>query len=498
MSDKDDPFGLNSDAGRTRIRPVGGAAGGPGAERGTLAPQPSYGAAQPPFGTPQPGYGQQGYGQQQPAFGSFGGGQGYAPPPPGPARARGARPHANPLVTAFAPLLEFAPELERAAPPAQPEILRQRLQAGLIEARDAAVALGQPLTRANQAAWFVAALIDDIALNTPWGGHSDWPRQPLVTGLSGEVDAGTRFFRHLEELIAYPNRDPELMELAYLCLSLGFRGQFRPQGPTGEAAIMALRSQIARHLRSPDVMAAALSPHADGVKVPDEPRRFAVPLWTVWLVAVCLIAGIYTGLSLQLGNKAEQLFTAAAALPPKERAGIFRPVRDTAELEALATTPIKPVEPVIFELLPLFQAQAPKETASALKGREDVSLAVLVVQGTAPELFRSAKADINPEYAALIQSIAQVIQENAEVIGKITVIGHTDSVPVQSSNPFQSNQGLSEARATTIAKLLIAAGIPAENVKSEGRADTEPVGDNKTKEGRAQNRRIEIKIEKRL
>ena len=43
-------------------------------------------------------------------------------------------------------------------------------------------------------AWFVAALLDDIALNTPWGGQSDWPRQPLVTGLSGDVDAGTRFF----------------------------------------------------------------------------------------------------------------------------------------------------------------------------------------------------------------------------------------------------------------------------------------------------------------
>ena len=153
---------------------------------------------------------------------------------------------------------------------------------------------------------------------------------------------------------------------------------------------------------------------------------------------------------------------------------------------------------MIFELLPLFQAGAPADTAAALTGREDVSLAVLVVQGTAPELFRSAKADVNTEYAPLIAAIAKVIGENVEITGRVTVIGHTDSVPVQSSNPFQSNQGLSEARAATIAKLLIAAGVPAENVASEGRADTEPVGDNATKEGRAQNRRIEIKIEKRL
>jgi len=514
MTNKDDPFGLNSDAGRTRIRPLGGGAPDRGPDRGTQAPYPPqqpYPPPQQPFGQPpqQPVFG--GYGSGGAGSGGFGGGQGggfgggyggggpaFGAPPSGPARPRGSRPHANPLVAAFAPLLEFAPELERAAPPGQPEILRQRLQAGLIEARDAAVALGQPLTRANQGAWFVAALIDDIALNTPWGGHSDWPRQPLVTALTGEVDAGTRFFRHLEELLAHPGRDPDLMELAYLCLGLGFRGQYRPQGPTGEAAIMALRGQIARHLRKPDTMAAPLSPHAEGVKIPDEPRRFAVPLWTVWLVAAAIIAATYTGLALQLGNKAEQLFVSAAALPPKERAGVFRPVRDTAEIEALAETPVTPVEPVIFELLPLFNEKAPAETAAALKGREDVSIAVLVVQGTAPELFRSAKADINTEYAPLIQSIAAVILENPEVIGRITVIGHTDSVPVQSSNPFQSNQGLSEARAATIARLLVEAGVPAEQIRSEGRSDSEPAADNATKEGRAQNRRIEIKIEKRL
>ena len=472
MSDKDDPFGLSSDAGRTRIRPVSSA--------GQRAPAPpTYGAAPAAGG----------------AFGNFGGGAfGGGAPPSGPARPRGQRPHANPLIAAFAPLLEIAPELERAAPPGQPDVLRQRLQGNLVDARDAAVALGQPLTRANQGAWFVAALIDDIALNTPWGGHSDWPRQPLVTALSGEVDAGTRFFKHLEELVAHPTRDPDLMELAYTCLGLGFRGQYRPQGPTGEATITAMRGQIARLLRNVDTLAAPLSPHADGVKVPDEPRRFAVPLWTVWLVALAVSAGIYTLLSLQLGDKAEQLFVSAAALPPAERAGVFRPIRDTAAL----ANPVTPVEPLIFELLPLFKAGAPAATATALTGREDVSLAVLVIKGTAPELFRSAKADVNTEYEPLIAAIAAVILENTEITGRITVIGHTDSVPVQSSNPFQSNQGLSEARAETIAKLLIAAGVPAENVASEGRADTEPVGDNATKDGRALNRRIEIKIEKRL
>ncbi len=145
-------------------------------------------------------------------------------------RSSATAPHPNPLVNAFAPLLEFAPELESALPPENPEALRTRLLDELVRARDAAVAGGSPLARADQAAWLVAALLDDLALNTPWGGASAWPRQPLVVMLRGDVDAGTQFFARLEELERHPNRDRELLELQYHCLALGFRGKYRVPG----------------------------------------------------------------------------------------------------------------------------------------------------------------------------------------------------------------------------------------------------------------------------
>lgn len=471
MSDKDDPFGLSNDAGRTRIRPL----------RSDGAPTPATaGAPPPPRGGP-PNYG----------GGQGGGGGGYgADPPP---RLRQSRAHPNVLVTAFAPLLELAPELERAAAPQRPESLRLRLQGNLTEARDAAVGMGMPLTRADHAAWFVAALLDDIALNTPWGGQSDWPRQPLVTGLSGDVDAGTRFFDRFDEHLRFPNRDPQMLELAYLCLGLGFRGKYRIQPGGGESAIMALRTQAARLLRDTDADQADLSPRWQGVQAPDEPRRFTVPLWTVALAAAAIITAIYTSLGLQLSTKAEQLYALAALIPPNERAEIIRPVRETA-----VPVPEIVVDPVVFELLPVFAAKAPSDTVTALKGREDASIAVLQIQGVNPELFRSAQAELNRGYAPLIASIGAVLVENAELVGKVTVIGHTDSVPVQRSNPFASNQGLSEARAATIAAALVAAGVAADMVVYEGHADAEPIADNGTKAGRAQNRRVEIKIEKRL
>ena len=478
MSDNDDPFGLSNDAGRTRIRPV-------------KSNQPATTPQRPTFGGEPPPDRSQGYGAQ----GGFGG-----PPPDYPPQGgRGPKPrltraHPNPLIVAFASLLELAPELERALPPANAEALRLRLQENLIDARDSSIGMGVPMTRANQAAWFVAALLDDIALNTPWGGHSGWPRQPLVVGLSGEVDAGTKFFDRLEELLRYPNRDPEMLELGYHCLNLGFRGKHRVEGRAGDSALLAMRSAIARAIRNPEAEAAELSPHWQGVSAPDEKPRFAVPLWTIGLAAVAVITAIYIGLGIQLSNKATQLYALARLIPPPERAEIFRPVRSNAEPPA----PEIVLEPVVLELVPACMAKAPADVAAALTGRDDVGLAFLTLRGSNPEVFRSAKADINDVYGPLVTAVADCIKENIELIGKVTVIGHTDSVPVQASNPFASNQGLSEARAKTIADQLVAAGVPADLIAAEGRADSEPVGDNGTKVGRAENRRIEIKIEKKL
>jgi type VI secretion system protein ImpK len=282
-------------------------------------------------------------------------------------------------------------------------------------------------------------------------------------------------------------------ELAYLCLGLGFRGKLRVQPGGGESAIMALRTQAARVLKDAEATAADLSPRWQGVAAPDEPRRFTVPLWTVGLAAAAIMTAIYMGLGLQLSSKASQLYALAALIPPNERAEIVRPVR-----ENVAPAPEVELTPVVLELLPLIAATLPPDTASAVNGREDASVTALQIRGTDPELFRSAKAALNEGYGPMIGAIGRVIAENAEFVGKVTVVGHTDAVPLQKSNPFASNQGLSEARAATIAALLIEAGVPVELVAHEGHAESEPIASNDTREGRAQNRRVEIKIEKKL
>jgi type VI secretion system protein ImpK len=79
----------------------------------------------------------------------------------------------------------------------------------------------------------------------------------------------------------------------------------------------------------------------------------------------------------------------------------------------------------------------------------------------------------------------------AQEPGRIRIVGHTDNVPIRTAR-FASNWALSEARALTVGRLLVAAGVDIGRVEIEGRADTEPLAANDTTAGRAANRRVEI------
>ena len=67
--------------------------------------------------------------------------------------------------------------------------------------------------------------------------------------------------------------------------------------------------------------------------------------------------------------------------------------------------------------------------------------------------------------------------------------GHTDSVGSKSSN-----QSLSERRANAVRDYLIANGIAADRLSAAGYGEDNPIADNKTRAGRAENRRVEVKL----
>ncbi len=110
-------------------------------------------------------------------------------------------------------------------------------------------------------------------------------------------------------------------------------------------------------------------------------------------------------------------------------------------------------------------------------------------------LFPSGGADILPQGREVLKKVAGALK-GAE--GKLILIeGHTDNVPIKPplTEKFPTNWSLSTSRAVSVVRFLNEKeGIAGERLAAAGYGEWRPVADNSTKEGRAKNRRIEIKI----
>lgn len=99
--------------------------------------------------------------------------------------------------------------------------------------------------------------------------------------------------------------------------------------------------------------------------------------------------------------------------------------------------------------------------------------------------FATGKAEILPESQPLINEMVSLLKTRPQ--WRVGIEGHTDNT----GNPA-ANQTLSEARAKAVVAALVAAGIAASRLQAAGFGQTRPLADNRTEEGRAKNRRVEI------
>jgi chemotaxis protein MotB len=107
-------------------------------------------------------------------------------------------------------------------------------------------------------------------------------------------------------------------------------------------------------------------------------------------------------------------------------------------------------------------------------------------------LFESGKADLITDAIPIIDKIGKILETYDQNI--IEVEGHTDNVPIHSAK-FENNEVLSMYRALAVTeRLRETTDINAKYLKFAGRGDYVPVADNSTAEGRARNRRVEIKV----
>ncbi len=117
----------------------------------------------------------------------------------------------------------------------------------------------------------------------------------------------------------------------------------------------------------------------------------------------------------------------------------------------------------------------------------------VIIRLASQDSFRSGSADLTSGFSELLAEVAGTIASaDAQ---RVRVEGHSDNLPIAFSDVFRSNWDLSSARASAVTNLLLADPALADiQFSVVGFADTVPIASNETPEGRAQNRRIDIKL----
>ena len=139
----------------------------------------------------------------------------------------------NPLIEAAAPLLQLLGRLRNTYSQPDSGDLRERAIQQIRAFEQSARDRGVPIDQLRPAHYALCASLDDVVLNTPWGSSGAWASRSLVSTFHQEVRSGERFFDLLSQLRQNPGTFLPVLELMYLCLSLGFQGRYRlsPRGP---------------------------------------------------------------------------------------------------------------------------------------------------------------------------------------------------------------------------------------------------------------------------
>jgi type VI secretion system protein ImpK len=201
--------------------------------------------------------------------------------------------------------------------------------------------------------------------------------------------------------------------------------------------------------------------------LPERKALSWLPLALAAVVSVLVLGGAYALFSATLAGRSDPVY------------GQIQSLRLAPPVAAVAQPAAQPRLAVFLE---------PDIRAGLVAVRDEVDRSVVTIRGDG--LFAPASATLVPEREALMRRIGEAM---ARVGGNVIVTGYTDNTPIRTLR-FPSNWHLSEDRAQAVRGLLVAAGLPRERVRAEGRADGDPVAPNDTPANRALNRRVEVTL----
>jgi type VI secretion system protein ImpK len=365
-----------------------------------------------------------------------------------------------------------------------------RLRGAMVDAMHGfeteALASGLATRSLRAARYALCATVDDIVLSTPEGTASSWTQQSMTSIFHDEVVGGERFFEILEQMQKDLGHHEPVVELMYLCMSLGFIGRYRVR-PRGIAELTDLRDGVYNTIRQRrGEFERELSPQWRGVDAGARPLARRVPLWALGLGTLAIAALMYLGFSFLLANGSEVAFAELFALPPQ--GPVLVPRRPHAVPPGVAEPEAVQPGPTVAEIFPprLRQFLEPEIKAGLLQVLEDAQ--TVTIRLTNHNMFGSGEATLAAAFAPLLARIGDALNDER---GNVSVYGYTDDQPIRTAR-FPSNFELSQARADAVADRLRGRLTDPKRLRAQGKGQTSPIASNASAEGRQENRRTEI------
>jgi len=422
------------------------------------------------------------------------------PPAPAPAPAPAARPAAAPmrapaaraemappaaigdflggglnaLVQAASPLLLLAVQLRNSVSQPDAAHLRDQVIAQVRQFESHAQATGVAAQTVTAARYVLCSTLDESVMNTPWGQQSGWAAKTLLVIFHGESYGGEKFFVILDRLCADFSRHIDLIELMYICLTLGFGGRYQIEAD-GRAKLADIQEDLYRRLKGQRAPAAEeLAPHWKGIEDRRNPLVRYVPLWVIVAAGACLLLGAFLYFYTRLNELSSPVSAQVAqiglksAVPPDEAR-------------------VRQAQPKVAHKS-LKQLLAPQEQAGALTVDEKPDGSALV-RLNAAAMFASGGTEVAEKQIPMLHAITAALNQ---VPGRVIVVGHTDDQPVHSLK-FKDNYALSAERARSVLQILGQGIDNAGRLESSGAGSSQPIAvPASLPENRARNRRVEI------
>ena len=378
----------------------------------------------------------------------------------------------NPLYANAFPLFSLVPKLRTLPFHHGINELQEQLVNEIRNFENCSSQQGSSQEQVKIASYFMCSLIDETVLNTPWGSQSNWGHHSLLIQFHNEAWGGERFFQIIDRLKQHLAQNLNLLELAYICLSLGFEGRYRIAG-SGMREIEQLRQELYLLItRLKGDSERALSANWQGLRDIRSSLIQHVPIWVIAVVAGSLLMLIYLGFSYAINSASDRTYKEFSAMAQEENKTLVVRLR---EPEAPAGAPAQ-----ADRFKRLLAPEIAREMVEVLDGN------ILRISNS----FPSGSDQIKQDFLSMLAKIAQELQTDNS---RILVVGHTDDRPIFSAR-FPSNWHLSKARAKNVANILEASAPMQKRISFEGHADSEPIKPNDSPESRARNRRIDIHV----